>query len=97
MAITIPSVTYNSQFGNISKCIWFEVLDNYNDFTIDISVETSQTKDTNLVLVNLGNGQEKWNKIFTKTLNPQPYLASPRILQVPNLNSIQYVFQNKAV
>jgi hypothetical protein len=97
MAITIPSVTYNSQFGNISKCIWFESVDNYNDFTIDISVERSQLKDTNLVLINLGTGQQKWAQIFPKSPITEPYLVSPRILQVPNLNSVQYVFQNKAV
>jgi len=97
MAITIPSVTYNSRFGNINKSIWFEALDNYNDFTIDISVERSQTNETNLTLVNLGTGQQKWSQVFPKSPITEPYVLSPRILQVPNLNSIQYVFQNKAV
>lgn len=97
MAVTIPSVTYGSQFGNINKCVWFEIIDNYNDFTLDLSVERSQLKDTNLVLINLATGQQKWNQVFPKSPITEPYLLSPRILQVPSLNSIQYVLQNKAI
>lgn len=97
MAITVPSVTYGSAFGDINKAIWFEVIDNYNDFVVDISVDRSQDKGTNLSLINLKTGQIKWVETFPKSVLTEPFVRSVRILHVPNLNSIQYVFLNNAL
>lgn len=96
MAITIPSVTYNSRFGNINKCVWFETVDNYNYFSMDLVIEKSQIKETSLVLLE-DSGLQKWSKVFPKSIGTDPYLFTAKILQVPNSDSINYVLQNNAI
>ena len=32
--IDIPSKSYQTYFGEVKKCVWFEVTDNYNYFSV---------------------------------------------------------------
>lgn len=93
--IDIPSKSYNTYFGNVKKCVWFEVTDNYNYFSVILNVERLQTYNVTLQIGNLNTEfNNLWSKVYPLSSNPQTVQENLKISHVPQQNSTVYAVFN---
>lgn len=85
----IPQVSYNTPFGDISKVIWFEVVDDENYFELYFSIELQQYKSTNLQLYNNTTNENVWTNSYPPDTDQENYLDSVRILYLPQPPALQ--------
>jgi hypothetical protein len=96
--IDIPSKSYQTYFGEVKKCVWFEVTDNYNYFSVILNVQRLQNNNVNLQIGNLGSSStidSLWSKIYQVSSNPQTVQENLKISHVPQQNSTVYAVFNK--
>lgn len=93
--IQIPDKTYESYFGAVKKCIWFDVTPNYGYFYVNLNV--NQQRDQNVTLqisnYNIGN-PVVWSNYYPMSSNPTQVTDSTRLYHNPTLNSKYYAVQN---
>ena len=93
--IDIPSKSYNTYFGNVKKCVWFEVTDNYNYFSAILNVERLQRNNVTLQLGNLNSSfSNLWSKTYPMSSNPQTVQETLKISHIPQQNSTVYAVFN---
>jgi hypothetical protein len=82
----IPSVQYNTYFGNVGKVVWFEVVDNYNYFELYFDLTLQQSRRTYLQVLNYNLNQVAWENYYPSDANQEEYLDSVRVLYQPQAN-----------
>lgn len=93
--IDIPPKSYNTYFGNVKKCVWFEVTDNYNYFSVILNVQRLQTQNVNLQIGNLNASFDSlWAKKYPLSSNPQTVQENLKLSHVPQQNSTVYAVFN---
>lgn len=90
--IDVPSKTYGSMFGNISKCVWFKVNDGLDYMSVDYSIKTEQLYDVVLILTSYGDQIVQWKKTFLRTSNNQVITGTKYIYnRAESLNTYKLV------
>jgi hypothetical protein len=79
----LPSVSYNTYFGDVGKVLWFEVSDNYNYFELSFTITLQQTKQTNLQVYNNLTNTIVWENTYPSDANQEEYSDYIRLLHVP--------------
>ena len=95
--MTVPSITYSTYFGAINKVRWYQVTDYFNQYDVDLYIQTFQTQGSVVSIVNRQStlGTE-WTETIPANVN-QYYLARRvQILHVPTLKAREYVVINEA-
>lgn len=89
--IDIPSKSYKSYFGDVKKCVWFEVTDNYNYFSAILRIQRLQTNNVSIQIGNLDSSFSNiWSKTYPLSSNPQIIEETLKISHVPQQNSTVY-------
>lgn len=89
--IDIPSKSYNTYFGDVKKCVWFEVTDNYNYFSVILKIQRLQNNNVNIQIGNLGSTFSNiWSKNYPVSSNPTIIEEPLKISHVPQQNSTVY-------
>lgn len=89
--IDIPSKSYQTYFGDVKKCVWFEVTDNYNYFSVVLKVQRLQLNNVSLQISNLNSATTNiWSKIYPVSSNPVIIEEALKISHVPQQNSTVY-------
>jgi len=94
--IDIPSKSYQTYFGDVKKCVWFEVTDNYNYFSVVLKVQRLQTNNVTIEIANLSSGVPNiWSKTYQVSSNPALIEEPLKISHIPQQNSTVYGVFNK--
>lgn len=94
----IPSITYSSYFGPVSKVRWYSVTDNFNEYEVDLTIELSQTNSSKVRIENRANfNGVEWEESIPATPNQIYIVRLVQILHVPTLKAVEYVVINQAV
>jgi hypothetical protein len=94
--IDIPSKSYQTYFGDVKKCVWFEVTDNYNYFSVILKVQRLQTNNVTIEIANLSSGVPNiWSKTYQVSSNPVLIEEPLKISHIPQQNSTVYGVFNK--
>ena len=85
----IPSVSYNTYFGNVGKVVWFEVNDNFNYFELNFNLTLQRTVQTRIQIYNNLMNNVIWETIYPADVDQPQYLDYVRILNTPIPGTIQ--------
>lgn len=81
--VDVPSVSYDTNFGNVGKVIWFEVSENYNYFELSFNLTLQSTQETNIKVYNNLTNNFIWENSYPADVDQPQYLDYVRILNVP--------------
>jgi hypothetical protein len=85
----IPSVSYNTYFGNVGKVVWFEVSENFNYFELNFNLTLQRTNKTNIQIYNNLMDSVVWENTYPEDVNQSQYLDYVRILNTPIVGTEQ--------
>lgn len=85
----IPTVSYNSRFGNVGKVVWFEVTNIYNYFELSFSFQLQQLNETNIQIYNNVTGEIIWTANYPQDVDQEQFLENVRILYIPDATTPQ--------
>jgi hypothetical protein len=89
--IQVAEKSYNTYFGSVSKCVWFEVTDNYNYFSVELRIQRLQTNNVNIQISNYNSSNTNlWSKIYQLSSNPTIVVDTIKLNHVPEQNSQVY-------
>lgn len=93
--ITIPEVSYNSPFGNVSKAVWFKPQTNTaGNFNVELLVIPNITLSTNISINNSAQYVQVYNNRFLPNASQTPINRTVTITHNPNTLSQYYVLLN---
>ena len=94
--MTVPSITYSSYFGPINKVRWYQVTDYFNQYDIDLYIQTFQTQGSVVSILNRQStlGTE-WSENIPANVNQYVLPRRVQILHVPTLKAREYVVINQ--
>lgn len=94
----IPSVTYSSVFGPVSKVRWYKVLEYFNTYDVDLYITTSRVRSSQVRIENRANttGSE-WSSSIPANTNQAVEYRQANILHVPQVKALEYVVINQAI
>jgi hypothetical protein len=86
----IPTKQISSNFGTISKVIWFDINDINGTFTINLFITPNQSNDINLTIFNKGSKEEMYKKTYNKSSNSSAINESVKLTHVVGKRTATY-------
>lgn len=93
MSTTLKIAETTTNFGRLSKVIWYNVTDVDGTYSIDLHITPSQVEDINVVIFNINSKSETIRKTYKKSSNSTIINETIKIRHTPGLNSPIYVIK----
>jgi len=95
----VPEITISKYFGKISKCLWFEVPDYQNPFTVDMVIKPSQYSITQVQISNriVVPSNPEFTEKFPISPSPESLRRSQSINHIPVVKAPQYNITNQVL
>lgn len=92
----VPSVTYSNYFGSINKVRWYSVTDYFNGYDVDLYIQTSRDKSSQISIENRSNlNGPEWSENIPVNVTQNVIVKQVNILHVPVLKAQEYVVINR--
>ena len=92
----VSPITYSNYFGKISKVRWYRVLDNYNNYDVDVYIHTNGTIPSQARIENRSNTNGfEWSEIVPANVTQSVLIRQVTITHVPGLKAREYVVINQ--
>ncbi len=97
--IIVPQITVSKYFGEVHKCVWFDVPDYQNPFLVSMGITPNQFVSTQVQILNrvVVPSNPEFTEKFQLTPNPIRLIRQQRINHIPNLKAVQYVITNQVL
>jgi hypothetical protein len=93
----IPSITYSDYFGPISKVRWYSVTENFNEYTVNLDIQTNQSNGSQVRIENRANmNGVEWLENIAPNVTQQTLFRRIEVLHVPTYKAPEYVVINQA-
>lgn len=94
----IPAVSRTSYFGVINKVRWYSVTDYFDDYNVDLYIQTSPFNSSQVRIENRSNTNgTEWSENFKPNVTSKLEYRQAKVLHVPNLKALEYVVINQSV
>lgn len=93
MSITyssIPNTVVDQYFGKINKIVWFNVLDTYGTFIVNLYLEPSQSTETTIKIFNKVTKETMFTQKYSRTPNSSSIIDVAKITHIPGTLSPIY-------
>jgi hypothetical protein len=93
----VPDITISKYFGKISKCVWFDVPNYQNPFTVDMVIKPNQFS---IIQVQISNrivvpSNPEFTEKFPISPSPESLRRIQSINHIPGLKAVQYNITNQ--